>query len=350
MSRLDDLVIEGYEPLTSPIDLKRDVPVSNNAARTVESGRAMVKAILDGTDPRMLAIVGPCSIHDPVAALEYAGRLKQAADHVKDTLAVVMRVYFEKPRTTVGWKGMINDPYLDDSCKIEDGLRIARKLLVDINELGMPAGTEALDPIAPQYTGDLISWYAIGARTTESQTHRELASGLSAPVGFKNSTDGNVKVAIDGIRAAAKPHYFGGINPLGRVSRVATKGNAYGHVILRGSNGHTNYDDKSVRSVHEALVDVGIYRGIIIDCSHSNSSKNPEKQPAVLDTLVEHKRNGLPIAGFMMESNLFGGAQKVLPDHAKMQYGVSITDACLGWESTARALFSAHEKLKPRRI
>lgn len=273
--RVEDLNIEANVALVSPNELKEKLPISAAAARTVMEGRQVVKDILDHKDKRLLVVVGPCSIHDPAAAMEYGRRLKALADEVKDTLYIVMRVYFEKPRTTVGWKGLINDPHLDDSFDIEEGLHIARKLLIDLSELGLPLATEALDPISPQYIQDLISWSAIGARTTESQTHREMSSGLSCAVGFKNGTDGSLDVAVNAMKSVNHPHSFLGINPEGQVSIVRTRGNRYGHVVLRGGGGEPNYDSVSVRLCEQALEKAGLSQNIMIDCSHANSKKDP---------------------------------------------------------------------------
>jgi 3-deoxy-7-phosphoheptulonate synthase len=304
-----------------------------------------VAGILSGRDPRLLVVVGPCSIHDIAAAKDYAQRLKALADELADQLFIVMRVYFEKPRTTVGWKGLINDPHMDDSFDIEEGLHIARRLLVDLNDMGLPCGTEALDPITPQYLGDLIAWSAIGARTTESQTHREMASGLSSPVGFKNGTDGDLDVALNGMLSAAQPHAFLGINGDGQVALTQTRGNAFGHLILRGG-AVPNYDSVAVAQAEAALRVAKLPVNIVVDCSHANSRKNHALQTLVLKDVVGQILDGnRSIKGVMLESNLFEGNQK-LARPQDLRYGVSITDACLGWDSTAASLREAAERLR----
>jgi 3-deoxy-7-phosphoheptulonate synthase len=291
-------------------------------------------------------VVGPCSIHDVDAAREYAQRLKRLSDELGDTLLLVMRVYFEKPRTSTGWKGFINDPYLDDSFRIADGLSKARELLLELGELGIGVGTEALDPITPQYLGDLVSWVAIGARTTESQTHREMASGLSAPVGFKNATDGNVDVAINGLKAAMQPHSFLGVTAEGRCAVFRTTGNRYGHVILRGG-GRPNYDSVSVAMCERELTAAGVAANIVIDCSHGNSLKQHEMQPLVLQTCINQIRDGNEsIIGFMLESNLAGGRQDVPADRSQLVRGMSITDACIDWDTTAETLRDAAARVR----
>jgi 3-deoxy-7-phosphoheptulonate synthase len=301
--------------------------------------------VLSGRDQRLLVVVGPCSIHDTVAALDYAHRLKALADELQDQLLIVMRVYFEKPRTTVGWKGLINDPRMDDSFQIEEGLRLARRLLIDLNELGLPCGTEALDPITPQYLGDLIAWSAIGARTTESQTHRELASGLSSPVGFKNGTDGNLEVALNAMLSAAQPHSFLGIDGAGQVAVTHTRGNAFGHLILRGG-AVPNYDSVAVAQAEAALAAAKLPVNIVVDCSHANSRKNHALQTLVLKDVVHQIVDGnRAIKGVMLESNLFEGNQK-LTTPQDLRYGVSITDACLGWDTTEASLREAAQRLQ----
>ncbi len=344
---LDNLNIAEARGVPSPREVRDRLPLTDAAATTVAAGRAAVEAILDGLDKRVFVVVGPCSIHDTRAALEYAQRLRALADEVADTMLLVMRVYFEKPRTTVGWKGLINDPNLDDSFRIDEGLAKARELLLAINRLGLPAGTEALDPVAPQYTSDLISWYAIGARTTESQTHRELASGLSAPVGFKNSTDGSVQTAVNALQSAARPHHFLGLTLDGRIAVFETRGNRYGHVILRGGEGGgPNYDRASVRRAEQALGKAALRRALVVDCSHANSAKDPSRQVGVLDDCIDQIHAGnRSIVGFMLESHLFGGNQPIPRDLSQLRYGVSITDACLDWASTEHALKRAHQRL-----
>lgn len=344
---IDDLNIASNVTLITPEQLKSKMPLSEKAQHTVSHGRQVVRDILDGKDHRLFIVIGPCSIHDLKAAHEYADRLKALADEVSDTLFLIMRVYFEKPRTTVGWKGLINDPYLDDSFKIEDGLHIGRKLLLDLAEKGLPTATEALDPISPQYLQDLISWSAIGARTTESQTHREMASGLSSAVGFKNGTDGGLTVAINALQSVSNPHRFLGINQQGGVSIVTTKGNPYGHVVLRGGNGKPNYDSVSVALCEQELKKAKISTNIMIDCSHANSNKDPALQPLVLDNITNQIVDGnQSISSLMIESHLGWGNQSIGDDLSQLKYGVSITDACIDWDTTEKSIRSMHEKLK----
>ena len=344
---VENINVESQEILITPAELKRDIPISKKALQTVAEGREAVQNILSGKDPRIMVVVGPCSIHDVKAAMEYAERLKTLADKVKDSLLIVMRVYFEKPRTTVGWKGLINDPLMNDSFKITDGLHTGRQLLLDILELGLPTATEALDPISPQYLQDLIVWSAIGARTTESQTHREMASGLSSSVGFKNGTDGSLTVAINALQSVANPHRFLGINSEGRVSIVTTKGNPYAHVVLRGGNGKPNYDSVSVSLCEQELSKAEIKPNIMVDCSHANSNKDHNLQTLVLDNVANQILEGnQSIIGVMLESNLKAGNQKLSSNPDEMEYGVSVTDACIDWETTERSLLDAAEKLK----
>ncbi|MFT0211859.1 3-deoxy-7-phosphoheptulonate synthase [Pseudomonas sp. F1_0610] len=344
---INDLNIASNVTLITPEQLKAKMPLSESARHTVAQARQVVRNILDGKDHRLFVVIGPCSIHDLKAAHEYAQRLKVLAEEVSDTLYLIMRVYFEKPRTTVGWKGLINDPYLDDSFKIEDGLHIGRKLLLDLAEAGLPTATEALDPITPQYLQDLISWSAIGARTTESQTHREMASGLSSAVGFKNGTDGGLTVAINALQSVSSPHRFLGINQQGGVSLVETKGNAYGHVVLRGGNGKPNYDSVSVAVCEQELSKAKIKPNIMIDCSHANSNKDPALQPLVLENIANQIVEGnQSIIGLMVESNLNWGAQPICSDLSALKYGVSITDACIDWETTEKSIRSMRDKLK----
>ena len=344
---VEDLNVVSQEVLVSPSDIKRDLPLSESARETVTRGRQAVRDILDRKDPRLMVVVGPCSIHDVEAAKDYARRLKALAAQVEDTLFIVMRVYFEKPRTTVGWKGLINDPYLNDSFKIQEGLHIGRRLLLDVAELGLPTATEALDPISPQYMQDLIAWSAIGARTTESQTHREMASGLSCAVGFKNGTDGSLTVAINALQSVSSPHRFLGINKEGQVAIIHTGGNPYGHVVLRGGNGKPNYDSVSVAMCEQQLTRGGVANNIMVDCSHANSNKNHELQPLVMDNVVNQIIEGnRSIIGIMVESNIKAGNQKITDNLDELHYGVSVTDACIGWEQTEDALKSMHEKLK----
>ncbi|HBZ92295.1 MULTISPECIES: 3-deoxy-7-phosphoheptulonate synthase [unclassified Pseudomonas] len=344
---IDDLNVASNETLITPDQLKREIPLTDAALKTVAHGRQVVRDILDGKDHRLFVVVGPCSIHDIKAAHEYAERLKVLAAELSDSLFLVMRVYFEKPRTTVGWKGLINDPYLDDSFKIQDGLHIGRQLLRDLAEMGLPTATEALDPISPQYLQDLISWSAIGARTTESQTHREMASGLSSAVGFKNGTDGGLTVAINALQSVSSPHRFLGINQEGGVSIVTTKGNAYGHVVLRGGNGKPNYDSVSVAICEQELTKAGIRPNIMVDCSHANSNKDPALQPLVLENVANQILEGNnSIVGLMVESHLGWGNQSIPKDLCDLKYGVSITDACIDWDATEKSLRCMHAKLK----
>jgi 3-deoxy-7-phosphoheptulonate synthase len=338
-SKLVNVNIAGHYLLPTPRQLQDRLPAPERSLRTVEDSRRVIREILDGRDHRLLVVVGPCSIHDPKAALEYARRLKTLADRVADRLYVVMRVYFEKPRTTIGWKGLINDPDMDDSFQVEKGLTLARKLLIGVTKLGLPTATEALDPITPQYISELVSWYAIGARTIESQTHREMASGLSTPIGFKNGTDGNVQVAIDAMRSALTPHHFLGMDADGRVSVYKTAGNPYSHVVLRGGR-RPNYDARSVNACATALRKAGLRAKVVVDCSHGNSNKDHARQPLVFsEVLRQVRRGGSPIAGVMLESNLFEGNQPL--DGGALRYGVSVTDKCLGWTETERLLLSA---------
>ncbi|MCW3147961.1 3-deoxy-7-phosphoheptulonate synthase [Stutzerimonas stutzeri] len=344
---IDDINVASNVTLITPEQLKRELPLTDSALHTVSHGRQVVRDILDGKDHRLFLVIGPCSIHDLKAAHEYAERLKVLAEKVSDSLFLIMRVYFEKPRTTVGWKGLINDPYMDDSFKIQDGLHIGRKLLLDLAEMGLPTATEALDPISPQYLQDLISWSAIGARTTESQTHREMASGLSSAVGFKNGTDGSLTVAINALQSVSSPHRFLGINQAGGVSIVTTKGNNYGHVVLRGGNGKPNYDSVSVAVCEQELRKANIRPNIMIDCSHANSNKDPALQPLVMDNVANQILEGNDsIVGLMVESHLGWGNQSIPKDLSELKYGVSITDACIDWDTTEKAVLSMHAKLR----
>ncbi len=339
--------VAAQDVLITPQALKEALPLSDAATQTVAETRKVIENILDRKDHRIFVVVGPCSIHDVDAAMDYARRLRALADDLSDTLYIVMRVYFEKPRTTVGWKGLINDPYLDDSFKIEDGLHIGRKLLLDILELGLPTSTEALDPISPQYIQDLISWSAIGARTTESQTHREMASGLSSSVGFKNGTDGGLTVAINALNSVAKPHRFLGINRQGQVSVFTTRGNRYGHIVLRGGSNGPNYDSVHIKLCEEALEKAGVPQNIMVDCSHANSNKQPELQPLVVDNvgnqIIEGNRS---IIGLMIESNLKAGNQSIPADLDELEYGVSVTDGCINWEVTEACLRELRDKVR----
>lgn len=346
--RTDDTRIEQGDELLAPMQIMREHKASERALKTTFQARQAIHDILRGADDRLLVVVGPCSIHDPAAALDYARRLKAAADRLKHDLMIVMRVYFEKPRTTVGWKGLINDPHLDESFDINEGLRLARKLLLDINELGLPCGTEFLDLISPQYIADLISWGAIGARTTESQSHRQLASGLSCPVGFKNGTDGNVKIAVDAIKAAAARHHFISITKSGHVAVFKTAGNEDCHVILRGGRS-TNYDAASVNAACAELAAAGLRQQVMIDFSHANSQKQYQRQIEVChDVAGQIAAGDTRIIGVMMESHLNPGRQDLCPGKP-LAYGVSITDACLGWNDTEPLLDELAGAVRQRR-
>lgn len=353
MPEIENVNVASIEMLLTPQELLKRLPLTLAARDTVVAGRKTIEDILDRRDPRLLVVVGPCSIHDPAAAMDYARRLKQLADELADTLYLVMRVYFEKPRTTTGWKGLINDPDMNDSFNIQKGLGIARRLLTDINELGLPTGTEALDPISPQYVSDLISWAAIGARTTESQTHREMASGLSTPVGFKNGTDGSLTVAINALLSVSKPHSFLGIDGQGQCAIIRTRGNRYGHVVLRGGP-QPNYDSVTIALCEQELAKNGQPANIVVDCSHANSSKKPELQPLVMHDIVNQIVEGnRSIVGVMIESNINAGNQSIPADLSQLKYGVSVTDACVDWATTATMLREARAKLKdvlPQRI
>lgn len=345
--RIDNLHVQSQQVLITPAELKQDIPLTDKARQSVISGRQTVMDILDRKDHRLFLVVGPCSIHDVDAAKDYAKRLKALADEVSDTLCLVMRVYFEKPRTTVGWKGLINDPHINDTFKIEEGLHISRQLLVDLAEIGLPLATEALDPISPQYLSELISWFAIGARTTESQTHREMSSGLSSAVGFKNGTDGSLDVATNALLSVLSPHSFLGINQEGQVSIINTTGNPYGHIVLRGGNGKPNYDSVSVALAEKALEKAGASKNIMVDCSHANSNKDPALQPLVMENVTNQILEGnQSIIGLMVESNLKWGNQKIPANLDDLEYGVSITDACIDWETTEKSIREMRDKLK----
>jgi 3-deoxy-7-phosphoheptulonate synthase len=332
---VDNINVASQEILITPKQLKAKIPVSNRANQVISESRQVIQNILDGSDKRIFAVVGPCSIHDTEAAIDYAKRLKVLADKVADHVYIVMRVYFEKPRTTVGWKGLINDPHLNNSFQIEEGLHIGRQLLLDIAEIGLPTSTEALDPISPQYMQDLISWSAIGARTTESQTHREMSSGLSSPVGFKNGTDGGLTVATNALLSVSNPHRFLGINGEGQVAVIETTGNQYGHIVLRGGSKGPNYDSVNVKLCEEALTKAGLNSNIMIDLSHANSSKDHNRQPLVLDDVASQLNAGnTSIVGLMIESNIGAGNQSITDNKADLTYGVSVTDACIDWQTT----------------
>ena len=347
MQRTEDLNVVALDVMPTPDEIKAKLPLTERAAETVVTGRRTIEAILDGRDHRLFAVVGPCSIHDPIAGLDYARRLKKLADEVSGTMAMVMRVYFEKPRTSIGWKGFINDPHMDDSFRVDEGMELGRKFLLDVNEIGLPAATEALDPTAPQYLGDLIAWTAIGARTSESQTHREMSSGLSTPVGFKNGTDGEIESAVNAILSASHPHAFLGINGQGRSAVVRTRGNSYGHLVLRGGGGRPNFDTVSVSLAEQALAKAKLPGNIVVDCSHANSWKKPELQPLVMKDVVHQIREGnRSVVGFMVESFIEAGSQAIPADLSTLKYGCSVTDACVSWETTEEMLRGAHEILK----
>ncbi|WP_426164640.1 3-deoxy-7-phosphoheptulonate synthase [Pseudoduganella sp. R-34] len=346
---LENINVTSFASMPTPEELHAKLPLTDKASETVTKGRADLRAILERKDKRLFVVVGPCSIHDPVAGLDYARRLKALQEEVKDTMLLVMRVYFEKPRTTTGWKGYINDPYMDDSFRVDVGMEKARQFLLDVCELGLPTATEALDPISPQYLGDLIAWTAIGARTTESQTHREMSSGLSTPVGFKNGTDGDIGIAINAILSAANPHAFLGINSQGNVSVVRTRGNPHGHVVLRGGDGRPNYDSVSVAIAEQSLQKAKLPANIVIDCSHANSYKKPELQPLVMTDVVNQIVHGnQSITGVMIESNIVAGNQKIPADLSELKYGCSVTDACIDWDTTVHMLKEADRELRAR--
>jgi 3-deoxy-7-phosphoheptulonate synthase len=344
--KVNDLHIREINPLIAPAELKRRRQLTEEASETVWSSRETIKRIIRREDPRILAIIGPCSIHDTKAALEYAGRLKELAEKVQETMFVVMRVYFEKPRTIRGWRGLIVDPYMDGSGNIEHGLELARSTLLEITGMGLPAGSEMLDPIVPQYIDDLVSWAAIGARTTESQTHRNLASGLSMPVGFKNSTSGNFEMAINAMQSAMSPASFIGIDQEGHTCMLHTTGNDSCHLILRGGKSGPNYYEENVEEAEEVMQEAGLQPSLMIDCSHANSGKKQVRQQRVLRSLTDQVSRGRRvISGFMLESNLFEGRQEIPEDLSELRYGVSVTDACIGWEETERIVMETHEVL-----
>ncbi len=348
MKRTSDLRIRSIVPLISPAELKAELPMAEAAAATVVEARETIHRILTREDPRLLAVLGPCSIHDYGAAVEYARRLRELQERYHERLVILMRVYFEKPRTALGWRGLITDPRLDGSYDIRAGLALARRLLLEICSTGLPAATEMLDPIVPQYTSDLIGWAAIGARTTESQTHRNMVSGLSMPVGFKNGTDGNLQIAIDAMASARSPHHFIGIDTQGKTSVLETTGNADTHIILRGSRSGVNYRKPEIIYASELLKEAGFLPAIMVDCSHGNSERQYERQEGVLRSLLATRRSGCrEVIGFMIESNLRGGRQEIPADLSRLEYGVSVTDACVGWEKTAQMLRLAWEEHRP---
>jgi 3-deoxy-7-phosphoheptulonate synthase len=346
MQQTQNLRVKETVRLLPPRALKAEFPVTERSNRTVVEGRDVVKRILRREDPRLLVIVGPCSIHDVDGAQEYARKLNRLREEFADQLYIIMRVYFEKPRTTIGWKGLINDPHMDGSYDIETGLKKARRLLLQITELGLPTATEFLDPIVPQYTTDLVSWAAIGARTTESQTHREMASGLSMPVGFKNSTDGSLQVAIDAMTSARTPHSFLGIDQDGVTSIIRTTGNSDGHIVLRGGRLQANYDRESIAAAAAALAKAGLPPVLMVDCSHANSGKQHARQEEVWRSVIEQRVAGnRALIGLMVESYLEEGNQPIPQKPADLRFGVSITDACIGWETTERMLRHGHEAM-----
>ncbi|MBA7477101.1 Phospho-2-dehydro-3-deoxyheptonate aldolase, Tyr-sensitive [subsurface metagenome] len=347
MKKTSDLRIRFVDPLISPQELKKKFPLTEDSAATVVESREVIKRILARQEERLLAVVGPCSIHDYKAAIDYARRLHALNERIKERIYILMRVYFEKPRTTIGWRGMITDPYLDGSYQISEGLALARRLLLEITGMGLPAATEMLDPIVPQYVDDLIGWAAIGARTTESQTHRNMVSGLSMPVGFKNGTDGNLQIAIDAMASARHSHHFIGIDQEGKTSVLGTAGNTDTHIILRGSRTGSNYRKPEIVYTGELLKEAGFLPAIMVDCSHGNSDKRAERQEEVLRSLLESRASGCrEVIGFMMESNLSGGRQDIPRDLSRLKYGVSITDPCLSWEQTEQLLLYAYEQHK----
>jgi 3-deoxy-7-phosphoheptulonate synthase len=347
-SQIHNVNVVSKTDMPTPAEVKAALPLDAATEKSVIAHRQVIQNIHDGNDPRFFAVVGPCSIHDLDAAHEYAAKLKALADEVSDTIVILMRVYFEKPRTTVGWKGLINDPSMDDSFHVEKGINMARELLLELARMGLPTATEALDPIMPQYMGDLVTWTAIGARTTESQTHREMASGLSTPVGFKNGTDGSLDVAVNALKSAGQPHHFMGINQEGRIAVFHTRGNAYGHTVLRGGGGRPNYDSVSIALAEQALEKAGLPKRIVVDCSHANSNKDHNLQALVARDCAEQIANGnQSIIGLMLESNLHAGNQSIGEDLSKLQYGVSVTDACIDWPTTETVLREARKTLLP---
>jgi len=347
--QLQNVNVVSSDLLATPEEVKSRLPVTDHAADVVFNARSVVRAILERRDPRLFVVIGPCSIHDVIAAREYAARLRKLAAEVDSTMLLIMRVYFEKPRTTVGWKGLINDPDLDDSFHIEKGILLARELLLHVAELGLPAGTEALDPIMPQYLSELITWTAIGARTTESQTHREMASGLSTPVGFKNGTDGSLATSINALQSVRHPHHFLGITQQGQSAVFRTRGNAHAHIVLRGGGGRVNYDAVSIALAERELKAAGLPANIVVDCSHGNSNKDPSLQPLVAENCITQIMDGnRSIVGLMLESHLKAGSQPIPKDLSKLEYGMSITDPCIDWQSTEALLLKLHESLQRR--
>ncbi len=346
LKRTENLHIEGFDPLITPKQLRHMVPLTERSSQVVTLGRQEIVRIMEREDPRFLMVIGPCSIHDPEGAFDYARRLKALSEEVADQILIVMRVYFEKPRTSVGWKGLINDPDLDDSCNLSEGLRRARAILAEITEIGLPTASEMLDPITPQYIADLVCWGAIGARTTESQTHREMASGLSFPIGFKNSTNGDLQVAINAMRSSSAPHRFLGINEDGISCIVRTRGNRHVHIVLRGGKNGPNYERGTVTETEEMLSRVGLDPLIMVDCSHANSGKDHTRQEIALADVMEQLREGnTSVFGTMIESYLEAGNQPIPKDLSKLRYGVSVTDKCIDWPTTERLVLSARDVL-----
>ncbi len=346
MRATENLHVRALTPLKPPRQMQAELPITEAASAVIYDTREAIKRILQRRDQRLLAVVGPCSIHDPEATLDYARRLYDAHRRYHDRILIVMRAYFEKPRTTVGWRGLLNDPQLDGSFNMAAGLQLARELLLAINNLGLPTATEMLDPITPQYLADLVSFTAIGARTTESQTHRAMASGLSMPVGFKNSIDGGVQIAVNGLLSAAQPHSFLGITGEGQGCVVTTTGNPDGLVILRGSRTQTNYDSASITQAEELMREAGLTPAIMVDCSHSNSRNDYTRQESVWDTVIhQHCAQGSRVVGMMIESNIHAGKQSITADRSRLRYGVSITDGCVSWETTEHMLEKAYRAL-----
>lgn len=347
MIKTNNLKITAITPIIAPAELRQVFPLSDQDREFVNTSRERIKEIIHRRDPRLMVVVGPCSIHDPLAAVEYAKRLAVLSRKVEDQLLLVMRTYFEKPRTTIGWKGLINDPDMNNSHLISKGLGIARGLLLKITSLNVPVANEMLDPITPEYVADMISWGAIGARTTESQTHREMSSGLSFPVGFKNGTDGNLQIAMDAMKAVQHPHSFLGINREGRTSIIQTSGNPDVHIVLRGGSRKVNYSPEDIAATEESLSKNGLFPTIMVDCSHGNSNKDYQKQPEVLENVIQQVVGGnKSISGVMIESNLEAGSQKIPADLSQLKYGVSITDACIDWATTERIILAAHDRLR----
>ena len=342
-----DVNIMKTEPLISPVELIKEMPLTTETEAAVLSGRRQIQAVLRGDDPRFLVITGPCSVHDEDAALDYASRLKALSDELSERILIVMRVYFEKPRTTVGWKGLIYDPHLDDTFDINEGIRKARSLLMKVSELGLPTGTEFLDPIVPQYLAGLVSWAAIGARTTESQTHRQMASGLSMPVGFKNGTDGSAQVAVDAMISARAEHAFLGIDHFGQTCIIHTNGNPYGHLVLRGGNSGPNFGSDAILQANELLSKSGVPSQLLVDCSHGNSNKDHKRQSIALQDIIEQRVAGNSnVIGCMLESNINAGNQKLGNNLSELQYGVSVTDACIDWSETEELLRWAYDRMQ----